>query len=597
MTFFGVCFKQQRSEARLDSQLLVKEMASEDDLNHKQHEKTRKGGIKTMPFIIANESFEKLASYGLLANMILYLITEYNLSSATGVSILFMWSALGNFMPLIGAFISDSYLGRFRVIAIGTIVSLTGVNLLFLTAVFRNARPPSCDPRVETCIGPNVGQFTLLLSSFVLMGIGAGGIRPCSIAFGADQIDNAKNSNNKRRLQSYFSLYYSSVAISVLIAVSLIVYIQDKFGWVIGFAVPAGLMFLSTIMFLVGAPLYIKVRADHSLFTSFAQVVTVAFKNKHLAFPPADSDGWYHHSGSKFFFPTEKLRFLNKACIIRNPKKDTNATGEAEDAWSLCTVEQVEEFKALMKILPIWSTGIIISVTISQTAFPVLQARTMDRRFITNNFKIPAGSYAVFALIALTIWVGLYDRVLVPLLAKFTKHKHGFTLKLRMGIGLILSSVGMLVSGIVENQRRKKAIEQGLINNPLGIVDMSGSWLIAQNCLLGLAEAFNAIGQIEFYYSQFPKSMSSIGVALFNLGNAFGNLGASLVVRLVNDFSKRGGKADSWVSDNINKGHYDYYYFLLAGLSAANFCYFLLCSWLYGPPEDIHKVWDDEDNM
>lgn len=286
---------------------------------------------------------------------------------------------------------------------------------------------------------------------------------------------------------------------------------------------------------------------------------------------------------------------MNKACIIRNAEKDVKINGEAEDGWSICTVEKVEEFKALIKVLPIWSTGIMISVTVSQQAFPVLQARTMDRRFITNNFKIPAGSYGVFALISLTIWVAIYDRVLVPLLAKFTKHKNGLTLKQRIGTGLFLSVIGMLVSGTVENQRREKAIEQGLANDPLGIVDMSGSWLIPQYIIIGLAEAFNGIGQIEFYYSQFPKSMSSIGVALFSLGGGVGNLVAGLIVSIVSNFSKIGGKADSWVSDNINKGHYDYYYFLLAGLSAVNLLYFWLCSRLYGPSEDAYKVWDDEE--
>uniref|UniRef100_A0A7N0U0W1 Uncharacterized protein n=1 Tax=Kalanchoe fedtschenkoi TaxID=63787 RepID=A0A7N0U0W1_KALFE len=594
-TFVGVSFQQDRSEIRSYFELPVNEM---DDLKQKQNVTTctGKGGIRTMPFIIANESFEKVASYGLLANMILYLISDYNLSSATGVSILFIWSAVGNFMPLIGAFLSDSYLGRFRVIAIGTIISLTGMNLLFFTAIFRDARPPSCDHRAEACVGPNPGQLTLLFSSFVLMAIGAGGIRPCSIAFGADQIDNPKDPNNKRTLQTYFNLYYSSVAISIMISISLIVYIQDKFGWVVGFAIPAGLMFASTIMFLMGAPLYIKVEAHRSLFTSFAQVVTVAFKNKHLAFPPDDSDGWYHHrSGSKFVIPSQKLRFLNKACIIRNPEREINTDGEAEDGWKLCTVEQVEELKAVVRVLPIWSSGIMISVTISQQAFPVLQALTMDRRFITDDFKIPAGSYGVFALLALTIWVPVYDRLLIPLIAKFTKHKHGLTLKQRMGIGLALSCAGMLVSGIVEKRRREEAIRQGLVNNPVGVVNMSGLWLVPQNCLVGLAEAFNAIGQIEFYYSQFPKSMSSIGVALLALGMGVGNLVGSVIVGVVNQLSERGGN-DSWVSDNINKGHYDYYYFLLAGLSAANFIYFLLCSCLYGPSEsdDMHKLEEDE---
>lgn len=56
--------------------------------------------------------------------MILYLINEYHLDSAAGANILFLWLAISNFMPILGAFLSDSYLGRFRVIAMGSVVSL-----------------------------------------------------------------------------------------------------------------------------------------------------------------------------------------------------------------------------------------------------------------------------------------------------------------------------------------------------------------------------------------------------------------------------------------------------------------------------------------
>lgn len=56
--------------------------------------------------------------------MITYLITEYHLDVATGVSILQMLGAMANFKLMIGASLSDSYLGGFRVIALGTITTL-----------------------------------------------------------------------------------------------------------------------------------------------------------------------------------------------------------------------------------------------------------------------------------------------------------------------------------------------------------------------------------------------------------------------------------------------------------------------------------------
>ncbi|XP_002514272.2 protein NRT1/ PTR FAMILY 1.1 [Ricinus communis] len=577
------------------------EIAS-DDTKKTREIKRQKGGLRTMPFIIANEAFEKVAGVGLHANMIVYLQNEYNLSSATGATILFLWLAISYFTPILGAFVSDSYLGRFLVIVLGTLISILGIILLWLTAIIPSARPPHCDQidgNLQGCASPNAAQLLFLLSAFALMAIGAGGIRPCSLAFGADQFDNPNNPRNEKTLQSFFNWYYASVGISVMVSVIFIVAIQDAAGWVIGFGVPVGFMLLSITMFLMGSSRYIKLKADKSLLSGFAQVIAATWKKKNLSLAPYDSDKWYYHKGSKFIVPTEKLSFLNKACVIRNPDKELDSDGLAVDPWNLCTVKQVEELKALMKVLPIWSTGIMISVTLSQQAFPVLQAETMDRRFI-GKAKIPAGSFGVFTILTLTIWVAIYDQVLVPRIAKITKRPRGLTNKQRMGMGLALSCLATAMAGAVEHQRRATALNEGLADKPKGQVNMSAMWLVPQHCLTGLAEALNAIGQIEFYYSQFPKTMTSIGVALFSLGMAFGNLVGSLIVGVLSHATSNNDEKVSWVSNNLNKGHYDYYYWLLSGLSVVNLFYYLICSRAYGS-EDLRisdvaeAIEEDED--
>lgn len=73
---------------------------------------------------IANEAFEKMATYGLMPNMILYLMKQYHMEMTTASNIMFFWSGATNFMPVLGAIISDSFLGRFRTIGFGSIVCL-----------------------------------------------------------------------------------------------------------------------------------------------------------------------------------------------------------------------------------------------------------------------------------------------------------------------------------------------------------------------------------------------------------------------------------------------------------------------------------------
>lgn len=182
--------------------------------------------------------------------------------------------------------------------------------VLLLTAKIREARPPYCDLiKGEKCVSANLGQRLLLYFSFVLMSIGAGGIRPCSMAFGADQIDRPENRENVRNLQIFFSWYYASTGISIMIAVTVIVYIQDNVGWAQGFAVALGLMSFSTLMFFLGSSFYVKVKGNKNLFSGFVYVVSAAWKNRHLSLPPENFDGWYYHKGSKLVTPTDKLRY------------------------------------------------------------------------------------------------------------------------------------------------------------------------------------------------------------------------------------------------------------------------------------------------
>ncbi|XP_059643547.1 protein NRT1/ PTR FAMILY 1.2-like [Cornus florida] len=552
-----------------------------------------KGGLITMPFIIANEAFEKVASYGLLPNMILYLMNEYNIGAVKGTNILFFWSAATNFMPIVGAFLSDSYLSRFLTIGFGSIFSFLGMVVLWLTAMIPQAKPPPCDLLSgQSCKSPTQVQYWVLFASFALMSIGAGGIRPCSLAFGADQLDKRDNPKNERVLESYFSWYYAAATSSVLVALTGIVYIQDHIGWKVGFGVPAILMFFSALLFFLASPIYVKMKASKSLLTGFAQVAVVAYKNRRLALPPQDSSGWYHHrKDSELKVPTNKLRFLNKACIIRKPE-DITPDGIALNPWSICTVEQVEALKALLKVTPIWSSGIMMTINISQPSFPVLQAKSLDRH-LTSSFQIPAGSFGMFTIIALTLWIVLYDRVILPVASKIKGKPVYLGVQLRMGIGLFFSCLAMVVSALVENVRRRKAIKQGFLNNAGGLVDMSAMWLVPQHCLNGLAEAFNAIGQTEFYYTEFPKSMSSIASSLFLLGMAVANLLATAILSTVNDLTKKGGK-ESWVSNNINRGQYENYYWILAILSSINLLYYIVCSLAYGPCVDQRiKVRDE----
>lgn len=561
----------------------------EDPLDHKGKIKepllsssTTKGGLRALVFIIVNEAFERLANYGLSTNLILYLTREYGIDAVNGAQILYLHSAATSFTPFIGAFLADTYVGRYFMIGFGCIACLLGVILLWLTTIIPGTRPPPCVQFHDSCESASTLQLLLLYSSLGLMAIGAGGIRSSSLAFGAEQLGKRDTLKRAGILESFFRWYYATVSVALFLAMTCILYIQDNMGWKVGFGIPVVLMILSTLSFFLASPIYVKSKAKAGWLDGFARVLVASFRNRSIKLSSQVSDDVYHHrKGSRLLVPSEKLRFLNKACVISNPKEDLIPDGRASNPWSLCTVDEVEELKSLIKVIPIWSTGVLMSINVLQHSFIVLQASTMDRH-ITSKFQVPAGSFTAFQLFSSVIWIALYDRVAIPLASKIRGKPTRLGLKQRIGIGILSSSAAMAALAIIESVRRKTAIKEGFSDDPNSVLHISALWLLLYFFITGFAEAFCGIGQNEFFYTELPKSMSSVASNLFEMGLSVSNLIASLLVTIVRNFFK-GNDQESWLSSNINKGHYDYYYWLLAGLSLANFIYYRACSKAYGP--------------
>lgn len=168
---------------------------------------------------------------------------------------------------------------------------------------------PSCVSLIQqVCNSATAPQLAVLFLSLGLISIGAGCVRPCSIAFGADQLAIKENSNDGRLLDSYFNWYYASIAASTLLAFSVIVYIQENLGWKIGFGIPAVLMLISAFSFILGSPYYVKVVPSESLLTSFVQVVVVAIKNRKLSLPDRNFNKYYQGHDMELMVPTDSLR-------------------------------------------------------------------------------------------------------------------------------------------------------------------------------------------------------------------------------------------------------------------------------------------------
>ncbi|XP_072955774.1 protein NRT1/ PTR FAMILY 2.13-like [Typha angustifolia] len=558
-------------------------------------EETRKpAGWKCVPYIIGNETFERVASTAITANFTVYLVKQFHMKQVAAANASNIFVGTTNFAPLLGAFLSDAYWGRFRTLAYACVASLVGMLFLTLISSIPQLHPPSCSESLEIsgqCAGPSHEQIGILILALALLSLGAGGVRPCSLPFGVDQFDG-DTEHGRRGLISFFNWYYCTSTAAVVVAMTAVVFVQDSVSWAIGFSIPTGLMALSTVLFFLGTRSYIYVPPGGSVFSGVAQVFIAAVRKRRLQLPAAEDaeaqEAQLYHGEIKKTKGTMRLpltlqfRCLNKAAI--KCEKDIKGDGSPVNPWRLCSVQQVEEVKCLLRIIPIWASGIVCFVALAQQwTFAALQSFTMDRH-IGSHFQVPPGSFGIIALIALTLFIPIYDRLIVPIARSFTGIESGLTLLQRQGVGLAISVSSMVVAGLVEEKRRRSALTHG---GAYGAAPLSAFWLAPQLILMGIAEAFNAVGQIEFYNRQFPEQMQSIAGSLFYCSLAGANYLSSILITVVQNTTGGEGRP-GWLDNNINVGRVDYFYYLIAVMGAVNLLYFLVCAHFYrykGTPE------------
>lgn len=281
-------------------------------------------------------------------------------------------------------------------------------------------------------------------------------------------------------------------------------------------------------------------------------------------------------------------RFLDRAAIITDEEKNKLVEGQKPDPWHLCTVTQVEEVKCILRLLPVWLCTIFSSVVfIQMLSLFVEQGATMDRHFL--NFQIPPASMTAFDIISTSAFIMLFDVLILPLYVKVMKKDPKLPNELqRIGIGLSIAIVALIVAGLVERKRLILASANGKETSSLSIF-----WQTPQYVLVGIAEAFIYVAQMNFFTSETPDGLKSLGMALSMSTSALGSYVASAILTVVTKITSTHGRP-GWVSPNLNEGHLDRFFFLSAFLTAIDLMLYIVCARRYksievGKREEVNK--------
>lgn len=270
-------------------------------------------------------------------------------------------------------------------------------------------------------------------------------------------------------------------------------------------------------------------------------------------------------------------RFLDRAAFITSRDFEGQKQG-IRNPWRLCPITQVEEVKCILRLLPIWLCTIIYSVVFTQMASLFVEQGAAMKTTI-SSFRIPAASMSSFDILSVAAFIFIYRRVLDPFVGRIKKSgSKGLTELQRMGVGLVIAVLAMVSAGVLECYRLKYAIKD--CTHCEGASSLSIFWQIPQYAFIGASEVFMYVGQLEFFNAQTPDGLKSFGSALCMASISLGNYVSSLLVSMVMKISTE-DHMPGWIPGNLNKGHLDRFYFLLAALTTIDLVAYICCAKWY----------------
>ncbi|XP_044461309.1 protein NRT1/ PTR FAMILY 5.7-like isoform X2 [Mangifera indica] len=479
------------------------------------------------------------------------------------------WTGVTTLMPLIGAYMADTYTGRFTMVLLSSLIYLMGLSLLTMSQFIPSLKP--CNLRV--CQRVRTVHEVIFFLAMYFISVGTGGHKPCLESFGADQFDDNHPEERKRKM-SYFNLWNIALSCGLFLGVTVMVYVQDNIGWNIASLILTITMAVTIVTFYVGKPYYRYRLLEGSPLTPLSQVLVAAIRKRKLLYPSNPSLLYEvpksKVSPARLLAHTDRLRFLDKAAIIEDEEGIVNE--KSHNPWRLATVTKVEELKLVLNIVPIWLTSLPFGICVAQTSTLFIKQAAAMNTEISEQISIPPATTSSFAAVAMIISIAIYEKVLVPYIRRVTGNERGIKILQRIGIGMALVVLGMIVAAIVERKRLSIANEEKIQGEKHGI-SMSVFWLAPQYGILGIGDGFALIGLQEYFYDQVPDSMRSLGIAFYLSVIGLGSFLSSFLITIVDHISGKGDK--SWIGKDINSSRVDNFYWLLAALNGLNLCIFV----------------------
>ncbi|KAK4582519.1 hypothetical protein RGQ29_025635 [Quercus rubra] len=508
-----------------------------------------------------------LTAYALFM-MMPYLTTVWNLSITRAAAIVNVFSGVTTIMPIGMAFLVDAFMGDYWMLLLSSLAYSFGVSCLAMSTppVLSNA-VGNCGEYKPHCVGDD--QKVLFYIALALIAIGISGHITSLESFLNQQQED--NSEQLRPLQAAGGL---GVILLPIVGCIALPYIRP---WSVRFGIPAICTVVATFLFTTGSCLYRRTEPQGSPLTTLCRVFVASASNMCRHLPSNDNQ-----------VPrTRGLRCLDKAVV-----QTQNQEQKEQNRWKLCTIEEVEDTKNVIRMIPMWMTFIMCGVVISiGNTYFLEQATNMNRK--VGKLKVPLPILKFFYDLVKDHFKSLYVKVTKKVIPGKYVPPYGII------VAMLFSILCCITAAKVETRRLDVIRSHGLLDKPDDSnvkIPMSMFWLLPQFLLLGAVDGMSNFSIDQFFTNQAPASMGRY-LKIFSHGViGAGTVGSVLSVYVVGKVSERGGRP-SWFQGTLNS-RLDNYYWTLTVLSSINLILYILVALQYtykDPPiTDVSKATKNE---
>jgi proton-dependent oligopeptide transporter, POT family len=419
-------------------------------------------------YIVGNEACERFSYYGMVSILTLYCVNALKLGEARGEAISHYFKFGVYFMPLLGAWLSDRVLGRYRTILYISLFYCLGHGVLALTDL-----TPSID-----------SKLVLLYVGLTLLAFGGGGIKPCVSAFVGDQFLPSQS----HLLRIAYGLFYWSINFGSFFAFLWIPHIAKKAGYGWAFGVPGIAMALATLVFWLGRKRY-----------------------RHVAAEPGNPGGYW-----------EMLRHAVGHASTRRP---------GQGFWDACrnrySAEQIEDARQVTRVIRVlllcpffWalydqSNSTWVVQASHMTPWPVPEWLQPFVGWMVGN-EIGAEQMQSMNALLVMVTIPFFNSWLFPLIERSGVR---VTTLGRMSAGMFVTAASFVAAAALQYE-----IDQG--------VALSVLWQTVPYVILTAGEVLVSSTGNEFAFREAPVTMRSTSMSFWLLSIAMGNLFVAQLLRL-----------------------------------------------------------------